>query len=95
MTKTHHTLALHSSPYAQTGDVEVTGFIPQREGDEALIWAGRSALTFRSGPFELSLRPTVADLRRLAAVCTALADELDAAAAPQPVAEPLRLVGAA
>lgn len=85
----HHTLSLHSSPYAQPGDVEVHGFIPQRDPEDALIWAGRGALTFRSGASDLTLRPTAADLRRLASVCTQLADELDAqpaAVAPQPLA---------
>ena len=73
----HHRLALHSSPYAQPADVEVHGFVPTRDPEDALVWAGRCALTFRSGPFDLSLRPTVAELRRLALLCTALADELE------------------
>lgn len=43
-------------------------------------YQGRAALTIREGGFQLSLRPTVAELRRLALAATATADEMEMAA---------------
>lgn len=76
----HHTLTL-PSPWSHQGGVEVTGFVPPHDGRPDEV-KGRASLVLRADAFELSLRPTAAELRSLAALCRTLADDLDASNVP-------------
>jgi hypothetical protein len=76
----HRTLTL-PYPWSHQNPVEVSGFVPPHDGRPDEV-KGRASLTLRSSGFELSLRPTAAELRDLAALCRTLADDLDAANVP-------------
>ena len=81
----HHRLVLEPT-HPFRGRTEVTGFWPagrdtHPDPDIAAAFGGRAALQFEAGAFKLDLDPTVAELRALAALCTAMADEREAIAA--------------
>lgn len=76
----HRTLVL-SSPWSHQDAVDVSGFVPEyaTRRDEV---KGRAVLTLAAGSFNLSLSPTAAELRALAALCQQLADDTDTANVP-------------
>ncbi len=83
MSGRHHHLEI-STPWKHHAATEVAAWAPDRcDTDIDAGLRGRAALTISNGPFELSLRPTAADLRALAALCHALAADLDGLRFPE------------
>ena len=79
----HHRIEL-STPWAHEAATEVSAFAPDRTGPDASPGlGGRATLSVDHGPFTVSLRPTAADLRALAALCHALAADLDGLRFPE------------
>ncbi len=76
----HHNLSLPPA-WPQHSGVQVDGFVLPHDGrpDEM---KGRALLTLGTSGFELTLRPTSAELRALAALCQQLADGTDIANVP-------------
>lgn len=85
----HHTLTL-AHPFQQQGTLDVAGFVPEPREDRADEFKGRGALTLDAGEFSLHLRPTPAELRALAALCQALAHDVELANVPPYTGERLR-----
>lgn len=84
----HHTLDI-ASAWQHEASVEARGFVPEEDSSTPAECRGRSALTFSAAAFSLHLRPTPAQLRALAALANALAEEQEAANAArvQPTAQ--------
>jgi hypothetical protein len=76
----HRTLSL-PPPWTHHSSVDVTGFVPPHDGRPDEV-KGRAILTLGTSGFELSLRPTAAELRALATLCQQLADDTDTANVP-------------
>lgn len=59
--------------------VDVTGWAPIQTPERLKAHpnlAGRATLLLSCGPFDLSIKPTAAELRALAELCNTLADDL-------------------
>lgn len=67
-------------PWSHQPGVKVSGWVQQNCEHTELT--GTSALVLECGAFSLSLRPTAEQLRRLAALCTELADQIEHSEAP-------------
>lgn len=80
-TTRHHSLEL-STPWSHHAATEVSGFAPDRTDDLPAL-RGRAVLGFDHGPLSVRLNPTAADLRALAALCHALAADLDGLRFPE------------
>jgi hypothetical protein len=81
---THHHIEL-ASPWKHDSVTKVTAYAPTEANDNPDIasrTSGRAVLSLRCGPFDLSLRPTAAELRALAKALTSVAADLDEATAP-------------
>lgn len=90
---THHHLAL-ASPWKHDPVTKVTAYAPAEANDNPDIASrmrGRAVVSISAGPFDLSLRPTAAELRALAKALTSVAADLDEATAPQLQSKPLPL----
>lgn len=74
----HHTLNV-TSPWGLGDPLNVRGFVPQGDEYQSPALKRRAALVLAAGPFELTLRPTAAELRALARLCASVADDLEAA----------------
>ena len=85
----HHTLTLDPA-WAHQAAVDVSGHSRTDSQDTAPEIRGRAALSFDCGSFSLSLRPTPAQLRALADLCLALAQDQEAANVPPYTGERLR-----
>lgn len=72
----HRELQLES-PWTHQAVVEVRAYAPEDGDDRPEEVRGRASLTLQSGAFSLSLRPTSAELRALAALLLATADDND------------------
>ena len=74
----HHNLEL-SSPWDHHEPADVRAWFAQSNDDPEIArrMYGRAVLNIGSGPFDLHLRPTAPELRALAAMLCAVADELD------------------
>lgn len=89
---THHHIDL-ASPWKHDPVTRVTAYAATDLNDNAEIarrMRGRAVVSIAAGPFDLSLRPTAAELRALAKALLSVAADLDEATAPQlqPLAPP-------
>lgn len=73
-----------SSPWTHDPGTRVVGFVAGDHLDQPVLaeTAGRASITLSCGAFDATLRPTSAELRNLAHMCTVLADRLDMAQHP-------------
>jgi hypothetical protein len=74
----HRTKVLPSA-WGHEASVEVRGFAVEPDNERPHEVHGRSSLTFDCGGFSLNLRPTPDELRALAALMLALAEDQEAA----------------
>lgn len=72
----HRELELES-PWTYQAAVAVRAYVPEDGDGRPEQVRGRANLTLQSGAFSLSLRPNSADLRALAAILLATADDND------------------
>jgi hypothetical protein len=80
----HHHVEL-ASPWKHDPVTKVTAYAPAEANDNPDIAShmlGRAVVNVAAGPFDLSLRPTAADLRALAKALLTVAADLDEATAP-------------
>ena len=83
MSARHHHLEI-STPWKHHAATEVAAWAPDRtDPDTDPGLRGRAVLTIANGPFSLDLRPTAADMRALAALCHAVAADLDGLRFPE------------